>query len=575
MIEPKVRAALYARVSTDQQEKEATIQSQVEALRKYAHEKGYQIAVEYLDDGYSGSTLARPGLDSLRDSLTAEDFDVLLIHSPDRLARKAVYLGILKEEFQKYGIKLEFLNFKMEETAEGDLLFGMQGLFAEYERAKMIERTRRGKLYWARQGALVGGHAPYGYNFIRRTDSDRAHLEINEYKAAAVRLMYRWHTEDKATVRAIAKRLSEQGIPTSKGAFQWHPTVVHRILTNSVYKGTFEYHHSEQEHVSIPVPLIVDESTWEAVQQQLRQNRLLAARNNKRHQYLLRGLIRCPRCGGTYTGYFQRGFRGYKCHRAHYVSSSTGKRCRPGAVPAGPVEMAVWEAVKDVLRRPELLVEEYKRRLAEAGVASDWEFERKKIKLALRRAEGKIDKLTDAYLNDALELPDYKSKMEQLRAQRAGLQSATKDLDRREQQEDRSRSALDHLQRFCNQVAQGLDAMTFGERQQLLRLVVERIAVEGDKVQVETIIPTEQHDVKLCHLRGELVEPCRGLSRQVPSIGTSRDQIYFLPLSLAKYGLGRLISPTKRAMPRLGVGGRGPGGIPQIYFLPPPLARGG
>ena len=117
--------------------------------------------------------------------------------------------------------------------------------------------------------------------------------------------------------------------------------------------------------------------------------------------------------------------------------------------------MAVWEAVKDVLRRPELLVEEYKRRLAEAGVASDWEFERKKIKLALRRAEGKIDKLTDAYLNDALELPDYKSKMEQLRAQRAGLQSATKDLDRREQQEDRSRSALDHLQRFCNQVARG------------------------------------------------------------------------------------------------------------------------
>mgnify|MGYP000288843710 FL=1 len=116
MIEPKVRAALYARVSTDQQEKEATIQSQVEALRKYAHDKGYQIAVEYLDNGYSGAKLARPGLDKLRDGLGSGEFDVVFFHSPDRLARRALYQSIVLEEMEKAGVKFEFLNHPVDDS---------------------------------------------------------------------------------------------------------------------------------------------------------------------------------------------------------------------------------------------------------------------------------------------------------------------------------------------------------------------------------------------------------------------------------------------------------------------------
>ena len=143
----QVRAALYTRVSTNLQEREQTIQSQVEALRKYADDKGYEIVGEYQDEGYSGATLERPGLDQLRDALRYGKFDLVLMHSPDRLARKAVYQGLVLEELEKAGVKAEFLNHPVDNSPEGKMLLGMQGLFSEYERAKISERTRRGRLH--------------------------------------------------------------------------------------------------------------------------------------------------------------------------------------------------------------------------------------------------------------------------------------------------------------------------------------------------------------------------------------------------------------------------------------------
>src|SRR3972149_4239756 len=161
-----MRAALYSRVSTDLQEREQTIQSQIEALRKYALDKGHQIVAEYRDEGYSGATLERPDLDRLRDALGSGEFEVVLVHSPDRLARKAIYQGLLLEDLERAGIKIEFLNHQMDDSPEGKALLGMQGVFAEYERAKIAERNRRGKLYWAKQGALLGGKVPYGYRYV-------------------------------------------------------------------------------------------------------------------------------------------------------------------------------------------------------------------------------------------------------------------------------------------------------------------------------------------------------------------------------------------------------------------------
>jgi site-specific DNA recombinase len=174
----------------------------------------------------------------------------------------------------------------------------------------------------------------------------------------------------------MAMTLTQHGVPTARGANQWQPTAVHRIVTNPAYKGTFVYHQNAgrsggsrardrsplrvrppEDAIIIPVPEIVDAATWEAAQAQLQENARMAPRNNKRNQYLLRGLIRCPRCGSTYTGYAVRGkFRGYRCNRTDSTTSSTGKRCTPGGIPAQPVEDTVWEAVSEALQQPEVLV---------------------------------------------------------------------------------------------------------------------------------------------------------------------------------------------------------------------------
>jgi len=141
---------LYARVSSDRQEKEETVQNQLEALRTHVQGNGYQLAGGFVDEGFSGASLARPALDQLRDAAAKGDIDLILVHSPDRLARKVAYQAILLEEFQKNGVQVEFLNHPLDDSPEGQLLLTMQGAVAEYERAKISERTRRGKQFWAR-----------------------------------------------------------------------------------------------------------------------------------------------------------------------------------------------------------------------------------------------------------------------------------------------------------------------------------------------------------------------------------------------------------------------------------------
>jgi site-specific DNA recombinase len=505
-METLITVAIYARTSTDLQEKEHTIRSQLDALRKYAQDKGYQVFREYLDEGYSGATLDRPGLDGLRDDLPSGEFRIVLIHSPDRLARKAVYQYLILEELEKAGIRPEFLNCPVDDSPESKMLLGMQGLFAEYERAKILERTRRGKLQRAREGALVGGHAPYGYRWIKRSEERRAHLEIVEYAAAVVRRMYRLLLEDQASTWAIARTLTKEGVPTSRGAAQWQPMAVFRILTNPAYMGSYRYRHSEQEEISIPVPSIVDEATWEAAQAQLEENRLNSRRNNQRHQYLLRGLVRCPRCGGNYTGYAQHGSRGYRCGRANWTVSSTGQRCSPGSIPAHSVEQAVWEAVKEALQNPQVLAEEYNRRIETSGATSDLDYEIKRLKLALKQLKTQEDRVTDAYVAEAMELARYKGEMERLSAQRQGLEQQIGQVQHQAQQEANSRQALTQVGEFCSRVGQGLDSMTFEERQQFLRLVVESVTVTEGRITVKAVIPSTS-DGKLRNVRGEPVEP--------------------------------------------------------------------
>src|SRR3954466_7481151 len=205
-----MRAAIYARVSTERQERQQTIDSQLAALRAWAEAQGHSLVEQHVfrDEGYSGSRLDRPGLDGLRDAVRDAAIDVVAVLSPGRLARKYAYQVLLLEEFRRAGCEVAFLPRPISDDPNDQLLLQIQGAIAEYERAVLAERFRRGKLQKARAGQWVGGLAPYGYRYVPRRDGVPGHLEVDEGEAAVVRMLYGWLVDERMTVRQIIKRLN-------------------------------------------------------------------------------------------------------------------------------------------------------------------------------------------------------------------------------------------------------------------------------------------------------------------------------------------------------------------------------
>jgi site-specific DNA recombinase len=169
-------AAIYARVSSDRQKENQTIASQTAALQEYAVAHGYMVPGEWVfeDEGYSGASLIRPGLEAMRDLAAQGQIEAALVYSPDRLSRKYAYQVLLVEEFARCGVSMVFLKSPSGQTPEDQLLVQFQGMIAEYERAQIAERSRRGKRHKAQQGVInVLSGAPYGYRYVKRVTTRR------------------------------------------------------------------------------------------------------------------------------------------------------------------------------------------------------------------------------------------------------------------------------------------------------------------------------------------------------------------------------------------------------------------
>src|SRR6516165_3541454 len=232
---PVVRPAIYARVSGEQQAQQNTIESQIAVLRERVQADGLSLDDDlcFIDDGYSGSTLVRPALERLRDVAWAGGFTRLYVHSPDRLARRYAWQVLLVEELQRSGIELVFLNRTIGVSPEEDLLLQMQGMIAEYERAKIMERSRRGKRHAARRGSVnVLAGAPYGYRYVRKFEGNgQAQYRVVFEEARVVKQIFEWVGRDRLSIREVCRRLRKQGIRSSQGK-QWQPFTINKLLAN-------------------------------------------------------------------------------------------------------------------------------------------------------------------------------------------------------------------------------------------------------------------------------------------------------------------------------------------------------
>src|SRR5687767_10476291 len=225
-----LQAAIYARVSSEQQAEARTTASQVAALRARVLADGLTLLDElvFIDEGYSGATLVRPALERLRDLAAAGGITRLYVHSPDRLARKYAYQVLLIDELVRAGVEVIFLNRELGRSPEDDLLLQVQGMVAEYERAKILERSRRGKRHAAQEGEIsVLSNAPYGYHYVRKQDGGgAARFEVVLHEARVVRQVFAWVGRDRVSIGEVTRRLKQAGEPTRSGKATWDRSTV-------------------------------------------------------------------------------------------------------------------------------------------------------------------------------------------------------------------------------------------------------------------------------------------------------------------------------------------------------------
>jgi site-specific DNA recombinase len=321
-------AVIYARVSSDQQKEEHTIASQTEALLAFARQQGFSVPDEWVieDEGYSGATLVRPGLERVRDLAAEGQIDAVLVFSPDRLSRKYAYQVLLIEEFTRNNVQTLFINAPQTATPEDQLLLQLQGMIAEYERAQILERSRRGKRHRARQGVVnVLGGAPYGYRYIRKSEHAPASYVVIDAEAAVVRSVYQHYTIGGLSIGAISRLLNERGVPTRKRISRWERSVVWAMLRNPAYKGiacfnktkatkrqritrpirlrggfaprdSANHERPREEWIEIPVPAIISEETFALAAERLQANKVQAARRTLTPS-IVQGLVSCRHCG--------------------------------------------------------------------------------------------------------------------------------------------------------------------------------------------------------------------------------------------------------------------------------------
>ena len=508
-----MRVAIYARVSTERQQKEQTIDSQIEQLEQYAKKKKYTIVKRYIDEGWSGGLLARPALDQLRDDCAKKEFKAVLISCPDRLTRKYVYQEIVIEEIQKSEIEVIFLNRPIADTPEDRMFLGFQGVLAEYEKEKIKERCRRGKLHKARKGLVVGGMAPYGYRYIKKTAGKDGYYEIIQREAKIIKQVFGLLIDKQMSARSIAKYLTEHQIPPPRGGNRWGSSTVRRILGNETYAGTTHYNkyycvetenngsskyrrnkkngrrlRPKDQWIAITVPAIIDRRTWELAQAQVKRNSELSPRNVK-YRYLLQGLVFCGDCGSRYMGIPYHETLFYRCSNRQR-NFPLPPDCERGSIKATKLESAVWGSVCEAIKNPKLLmtqVEKLKRKRADRKDVLEGKI--RKIESRISKGKNEEDRMLDAYTAGAVTLEQLRGQMDRIRQNKQQLKEEKKRLID-ERNEYGSRVVKERgVKEFCELVEERLETFEFQEKRKFLRLLIDKVWFEGDCVRIKGSVP--------------------------------------------------------------------------------------
>ena len=518
-----MKVALYARVSSEAQEARGTIGSQLEVLRARVGAEGHELVAEFCDDGYSGARLNRPGLDALRDQAEAGAFDAVWCLSPDRLARAYAYQVLILDELEQFGVRVLFSDAPpLEDDPQARLLTQVQGVIAEYERAKISERNRRGRPFRARAGEMVTWKAPYGYRRIPRDATDPARLEVFEPEAAMVRRIYDDYVNGGLSIRHIMRALNTEQIPTPTGKAEWWHSTLCRILTNEAYVGRVYFNQTEtiptntatnsgrrrsttqrrrprEEWIEITCPPILDDAIFEAAQRVSRDNSKWSPRNLHDEAWLLRGLVRCGPCDMCLNSHklgrnTDTVHRYYTCRNKARSGVPGQQRCPERSVRADVLDAFVFAQVKTALLRPNMLCAGEAALLAATPSTDDAllgaELDRLARKIENNRAERR--RLVDLYQSGLLQLNEVQRRAREIDTRHDTLTKQRDELIAQRQQLTTDNRLQQRVSNFARRAALGIDKLNFQQRQQLLRLILDHVSVTGWRVEIHLRIPLDE-----------------------------------------------------------------------------------
>ena len=517
------QAALYARVSSEQQSEAKTIESQIADLRSRVAAAGMALSaeLEFIDNGYSGATLIRPALERLRDVAAAGGIDQLYVHCPDRLARNYAHQVLLLEEFLRAGVEVIFLNREVGHTPEDHLLLQVQGMIAEYERAKILERRRRGKRHGAQVGKVsVLSGAPYGYRSVSKQDGEgEARFEVIWEEARVVRQVFEWVGEDRCSIGEVRRRLEAAGEHTRTGKTVWDRATICGMLKNPAYKGEAAFgktvieplrprlraqrgrplqpkhayaHHDvpTEQWMHIPVPALVNADLFDAVAEQLQENRVRARVQQRGARYLLQGLITCACCGYAYYGkpispsgrkYHERSYAYYRCIGSDAYRFGGVRICSNKQLRTDLVDEAVWEEVCRLLSHPERLEQEYRRRLLQEEQTPD---ELSHLEARMSRLRQGIARLIDSYAEGLIDKDEFEPRIARMRERLKQIDEQAQQVKDEAGLERELVLLLGRLDEFASRIKQGVHEADWSTRREIIRALVKRVDIDQEQVRV-------------------------------------------------------------------------------------------
>ena len=528
-----IRAAFYARVSSEQQAITHTIDSQLAALSERAQADGSPVPAQrqFVDNGYSGATLVRPALDHLRDLVALGGIDRIYVHSPDRLARNYAYQVLLIDEWHRAGVEVVFLNRSLGQSPEDDLLLQVQGIVAEYERAKIMERSRRGKKHAAQRGSLnVMSNAPFGYRYVTvRDGGGQARFEPIPEQADVVRNIFEWIGRERCTLAEVCRRLHSASKLTATGRRVWSRQTVWHILQNPAYEGTAAYGKTrmmprtrksrlrpprgrpaeprrsksaipvdQREWALISAPAIVDKSLFAATQEQLRENRSRARLGRRRPGYLLQGLTCCALCGYAFygkttrqrgRGHRMRDFRYYRCSGTDPYRFGGERICSNTQIQGNKLEAAIWSYVCQIVKDPVCLE---KALSGQNGSRRDFSPEnRDALKVQRQKLQHGMERLIDTFAEGVIDKDQFTLRMNRAKTRLADLDAKMALQSADQDRYAHVRSVMNRLAELSGHLPLQLKKADWATRREIIRAVVQRIDIGPTNIDIVLRLPAE------------------------------------------------------------------------------------